>query len=129
MSKMSFHSRDSIAEKSKNYHREYLRCSEFLAMLLDNKNETTTYTTRNGHLEAHQVLALLNHKVRDELLPKVPEPNVTKQIMNLDEVTYSIIEQGGLLETSSSSREQLTCILSGAQTWHIVSGWQRGHVY
>jgi len=91
MSKMSFNSRDSIAEKSKNYHREYLGCSEFLAMLLENKNETTNYTTRNGHLEAHQVLALLNHEVRDELLPKIPEPNVTKQIMNLDEVTYSII--------------------------------------
>jgi hypothetical protein len=33
MSKMSYNSRDPIAEKSKNSRREYLRCSDFLALI------------------------------------------------------------------------------------------------
>ena len=65
MSKMSFHSRDSAADKAKHYSREYLSCSEFLDKLADAKNSPTGYSTRNGFRDAPEVLALLNHEVSD----------------------------------------------------------------
>lgn len=88
---MSFHSRDSAIEKAKNSSREYLKCSEFLDRLNAAKNDTGSYSTRNGYHEAPQVLALLNHDVTDRMRHDTPQPKVTEQIMVLQEITFSVV--------------------------------------
>jgi len=33
------------------------------------------------------------------------------------------------METQHSSQEQLTCLVSGTQTWHVATAWQKMHIY
>jgi len=131
MSTFSYTSRDFPDTKAKNTHREYLSCEEFMKQItkhpVDEKREV--YTTRNGRRQAPQVRALMHHPVPEDLGKLITEPNVTSQILNLESTTYTILEGLSALETTSSTKEQLACVVSGVQTWHLVTGWQRLHLY
>lgn len=70
-----------------------LSCEEFFKALDDQKEKQAmqSYVTRNGKREINTVLGLINVPLSDDLLSSVPEPNVTNQIMVLEEVTYTIL--------------------------------------
>ena len=67
---------------------------------------------------------LIEQEIPETLKNHIIEPKVTEQILDLNITTMSIYEKKMTTVTRSAALDQLNCVVTGQQTWYVVSGWE-----
>jgi len=73
--------------------------------------------------EGSKVKLLLDQEIPHQINQDVLEPNVTSQILDLKEISMSILKHKSVSTAESQSDEQLICGVAGQTNIHMVTGW------
>lgn len=61
----------------------------------------------------------------EDFLGEVEEPEVTKQLLDLHNVTFSIHGRDAKETAHVDHTDRMTCLVSGNQTWYVVPSLER----
>lgn len=96
---------------------------------INGRSTNKKYVKKGGVVDGKPAKLLLNQEVPAGIKDDIVEPNVTSQLLDLNSVSMSILEQGTISALQADDNEQLICSVAGETLVHMVTGWQKYMVY
>ena len=96
---------------------------------MNHRQTIRKYNTHGGAPEYVPSSGLLDQELNEKLLKDIKPPQVTGQLLDLNKISMSVLEQGTISLLQADGNEQVICAVAGELTVHMITGWQRYEVY